>query len=197
MRWLILGGVVSIGGLVAFASRLPDPPATKLDQLTRKAPITRTFVFPVGEEGSASGYYDAQPFGQNLHLGSDWNGAGGGNSDLGDPVVAIASGVVVGARDHRGGWGRVVRIAHNIGTRAEPRFVESVYAHLDSMRVRPGAIVRRGQRIGTIGNAHGKYWAHLHLELRAKLGLPLGRGYSKKTAGFLDPTPFIRARLPK
>ncbi|HEY9169431.1 MAG TPA: hypothetical protein VIN72_08085 [Lutibacter sp.] len=31
--------------------------------------------FPVGKP-NAKGYYDAQPFGKNRHLGSDWNGKG-------------------------------------------------------------------------------------------------------------------------
>lgn len=152
------------------------------------------FGFPVGG-GSARGYYDAQPFGANHHLGSDWNGNGGGDSDRGDPVLAIADGVVVSARDHRGGWGRVVRIVHDAGTARKPRLIESLYAHLGSMSVLRGDVVRRGQVIGTIGTAHGKYRAHLHLELRSRIGMSLGRGYGERTEGYLDPTAFIQARL--
>jgi murein DD-endopeptidase MepM/ murein hydrolase activator NlpD len=191
----MLAGVLSIGAVVAVASRLPDP-ATEAGglELARRAPIAETFGFPVGARGSADGYYDAQPFGDNHHLGSDWNGVGGGNSDLGDPVLAIADGVVMSARDLQRGWGRVIRVAHNVGTRSRPHWVESIYAHLDAIAVKPGAVVRRGARIGAIGTAHGKYWAHLHLEIRDRLGLPLGRGYSERTAGYVDPTAFIRAR---
>lgn len=191
----MFGGALSIGAVVAFASRLPDPePGRGELDLARRAPLARSFSYPVGEGGSARGYYDAQPFGENHHLGSDWNGAGGGNSDLGDPVLAIADGVVTSARDHRRGWGRVIRVAHNIGSRERPRWVESVYAHLDSMAVKRGDVVREGAVIGAIGTAHGKYWAHLHLELRDRLGMPLGRGYAERAAGYLDPTAFIRAR---
>jgi hypothetical protein len=32
----------------------------------------------------------------------------------------------------------------------------------------------------------------VHLELRARHGMPLGGGYSKDQTGFLDPSAFIR-----
>ena len=63
---------------------------------------TDTFAFPVGK-GRAKGYYDAQPFGRDNHLGEDWNAVTGGNSDLGQPVTAIAHGYVAEAFDAGGG----------------------------------------------------------------------------------------------
>lgn len=153
------------------------------------------FDYPVGPP-DAKGYYNAQKFGENLHLGGDWNGTGGGNSDLGDPVYSIASGIVTYAEDIRGGWGRIVRIAHNLGTLEEPELIESLYAHLDTMTVDRGDTVRRGEQIGTIGNAHGAYWAHLHLEIRDTVGMPIGGGYDEDTKGYLDPTAFIKAHRP-
>ncbi|MEO8704421.1 MAG: M23 family metallopeptidase [Kofleriaceae bacterium] len=145
------------------------------------------FDFPVGAP-DAAGYYDAQPFGENDHLGNDWNGKRGGNTDLGDPVYATADGVVIEAIDIGGGWGNVVRIVH-------PCRVESLYAHLDAIEVTLGATVRRGARIGTIGTAHGTYPAHLHFELRDR-PLPLGGGYDSDQTGYLDPTAYIRAHRP-
>ena len=143
------------------------------------------FVFPVGAPDGA-GYYDAQPFGANDHLGNDWNGVRGGDSDLGFPVFAVADGVVLDATDHGGGWGNVVRVSHACGDR-----VESLYAHLDRIYVVDGARVRRGHLIGTIGTAGGQYRAHLHFELRDR-HLPLGDGYSRERSGYLDPTDYIR-----
>lgn len=145
------------------------------------------FDFPVGAP-DAEGYYDAQPFGVNDHLGNDWNGNGGADTDLGDPVHAVSSGVVIEATDHGGGWGNVVRIAHPCG-------VESLYAHLDTMSLIAGMTVGRGQQIGTIGDAHGRYRAHLHFELRDR-PLPLGEGYSRFRPGYLDPTYYIRSHRP-
>jgi len=183
--WLPLVGAVAAVAVVTGAARgragLDGPPVATSE--------CGGFDFPVGPP-DASGYYDAQPFGTNDHLGSDWNGDGGGDTDLGDPVYAIAAGVVSAASDHGGGWGNVVRVVHPCGE-VPGREVESLYAHLDGIEVHAGQRVVRGQRIGTIGTAGGQYRAHLHLELRARPGMPLGGGYSEDTAGYLDPTAFI------
>ncbi len=149
------------------------------------------FDFPVGPP-DAKRYYNAQGFGENLHLGDDWNGIGGGDTDLGDPVFAIAGGKVKFAADNGAGWGNVLVIQHNIGTLTEPKFVESLYAHLDTMIATPGQTVQRGQQIGTIGDAHGAYAAHLHFEIREDTLLPIGGGYSEETEGYLNPTLFIK-----
>jgi murein DD-endopeptidase MepM/ murein hydrolase activator NlpD len=185
MRWIWLPvAVVALGAaaVVTGATRvLPGPPEPQ--------PRCSGFDFPVGPP-DAAGYYDAQPFGVNDHLGNDWNGRGGGDSDLGDPVYAIAAGVVSVAADHGGDWGNVVRVVHLCGE-VPGHEVESLYAHLLTIEVHAGQPVVRGQRLGTIGNANGRYRAHLHLELRARRGLPLGGGYSRDTAGYLDPSAFI------
>ena len=160
-----------------------------------RCPRASSFDLPVGG-GSATGYYNAQPFGANHHLGDDWNGNGGGDTDLGDPVLSIADGVVRAAGDHGGGWGKVVRVVHDVGAVGAPVYVESLYAHLDTIEVTTGEVVARGHRIGTIGDAGGRYPAHLHLELRDRVGLPLGRGYGEGVRGYLDPTAFIGARRP-
>lgn len=103
-----------------------------------RAPVASGFDFPVGPP-DARGYYDAQPFGRNQHLGSDWNGNGFGNTDFGDPVFAVAAGIVTEASDLGGGWGRVVRVAH----RVDGACVESLYAHLATISLPPGALVTR------------------------------------------------------
>ena len=155
------------------------------------APVADGFQTPVGAPDGA-GYYDAQPFGANRHLGEDWNGNGGGNTDLGDPVTAIGDGVVTVAEDFEGGWGNVVRIVHHL----RGGDVESLYAHLDRIDVRVGQRVRRGQQVGTIGDAHHHYQAHLHLEVRARVGMDLGPGYAFDRSGYLDPSDFIAAHPP-
>ena len=148
-----------------------------------------TWVHPLGPP-SGAGYYDAQPFGQNDHLGNDWNGNGGKNTDLGDPVHAMAAGVVTESFDAGGGWGNLVRVAHRT---SDGRTVESLYAHLHQRFVCAGDVVTSKQPLGTIGTAHGRYLAHLHLELRDAVGLPLGGGYGEPS-GHLDPTTFLQDR---
>jgi len=150
------------------------------------------FDFPVGKP-DAKGYYNAQKFGKNTHLGDDWNGLGGGNTDLGDTVYAIANGYITFAEDIYGGWGNVVRILHQLPPGKPYDQVESLYAHLDTIFAQPQSYVRIGTPVGTIGTNHGQYYAHLHLELRHIAGLPIGGGYSTDTTGYLDPTRFIKA----
>jgi murein DD-endopeptidase MepM/ murein hydrolase activator NlpD len=176
-RIAIVIGLIGISavGLVLVATHAP----------ARAARSQCGFDFPVGPP-DGTGYYDAQPFGRNDHLGNDWNGLRGGDTDLGFPVFAVADGIVLDASDHGGGWGNVVRITHTCG-----ETVESLSAHLDRMYVVTGVRVQRGQMIGTIGTANGQYRAHLHFELRDR-PLPIGDGYSTDRRGFLDPAEYIR-----
>ncbi len=153
--------------------------------------LSSGFDYPVGKP-NAKGYYNAQPFGKNNHLGDDWNGNGGGNSDLGDSVYVISEGYVTQAINFYGGWGRVMRVAHAIPKGDSLMIVESLYAHMDTMYVRRGQWIKKGDKIGTIGNAGGIYLAHLHLEIRDNAGYELGGGYSSNTQGYLDPTKFIK-----
>lgn len=149
------------------------------------------FDFPVGKP-DAKTYYNAQEFGENRHLGEDWNAVTGGNSDLGHPIYAIAHAYVYSAREEGPGWGKVVRLIH-YHPQLNPPYIESLYAHCDSMWVAKGDAVKRGDQIATIGNADGAYLAHLHLELRDSLEMPIGGGYGSQTAGYIIPTAFIKA----
>lgn len=151
--------------------------------------IASGFDFPVGKP-DARGYYNAQSFGKNAHLGDDWNAITGGDSDLGDPIYAIANGYVNFAEDYFSGWGKIIRIWHKT---SDGRIVESFYAHCLEMLVKEGDFVKKGAKIATIGNADGAYLAHLHFEIRDDLELPVGPGYSNETKGYLDPTAFIKA----
>jgi len=149
--------------------------------------IATRFDYPVGVP-DGSGYYNAQGFGENTHLGDDWNAITGGNSDLGDPIYAIASGYIKYAEDNGPGWGNVIRMNHYL---SDSSVVESLYAHCDTILVNVGDWVTIGTQIGTIGNANGAYSAHLHLEIRNNVDMPIGGGYSSYTEGYIDPTLFI------
>ena len=157
-------------------------------------PLAREFDFALCKPHGV-GCYDAQPFTVSDHLGEDWNRAAN-NKDLGEPVYSIGEGVVVFADDVGGGWGKVLRVIHRTGESGKQVYVEALYAHFTAMYPRPGDIVQRGQKIGTLGTAGGIYEAHLHLELRSIIGLPIGGGYSAEKKGFLDPKKFIRAHRP-
>jgi murein DD-endopeptidase MepM/ murein hydrolase activator NlpD len=154
--------------------------------------IADGFDFPVGKP-NAKGYYNAQAFTKNNHLGDDWNGTRGGDTDLGDPIYATANGYVTFSENVGGGWGNVIRIVHKIDDKT---YVESLYAHCQTILVKPKTFVRRGTKIATIGNANGIYWAHLHLEIRSIVDMPIGNGYSPNTHGYMNPSVFIRAHRP-
>ena len=149
--------------------------------------ISNGFDFPVGKP-DANGYYNAQKFQENNHLGDDWNGVGGGNSDLGDPIYAIGNGYISEVKDYGGGWGNVLRIVHL----KDNTLYESLYAHCDTILVKEKQFVKKGDKIATIGNNNGQYLAHLHLEVRDSVHLDIGPGYSSDTNGYLDPTTFIK-----
>ncbi len=144
-----------------------------------KAPTTFHYDYPVGSRLGAL-TYNAQPFFTNNHLGDDLNGIGGQNSDLGDPVFAISDGFVIYAGWPSDGWGNVIILQHEL---PNGQLVQTFYGHLDTMLVPVGAVVRRGQEIGTIGTADGRYLAHLHLEIRRYPTIDVGVGYADSRLG--------------
>lgn len=162
---------------------LPDYKALILKDSTY---IAKGFDFPVGKP-NAMGYYNAQKFQVNHHLGEDWNGTRGGNTDLGDPIYAIANGYVKEVKDYEGGWGNIVRVVHLYNG----DLFESLYVHCDSMLVKTDTFIKKGKQIATIGNCNGIYLAHLHFEIRDKVNMDIGGGYSTDTSDYLNPTEFI------
>ena len=155
-------------------------------------PVAARFDFPLGSEKGAMAY-NAQRFTENHHLGDDLNGIGGEDSDLGDPIYAVADGRVLLAREAGAGWGNVIILLHAYGENGERKYVESYYAHLESILVHVGEDVRRGQKIATVGTAGGRYFAHLHFEMREFITPFIGTGYREDTRGWLDPSAFIKA----
>jgi murein DD-endopeptidase MepM/ murein hydrolase activator NlpD len=169
------------------------PPVVNFSGQTAFIKVADGFDLPVGH-GDAKGYYKARGFRSNGHLGEDWDGVGGGDTDLGDPVYCIGDGVVVFARDCHQGWGNVVIVRHAYREAGSVRNIDSLYGHLDRILVRHGQAVRRGQQIATIGNAHGLYDAHLHLEVRKNITIGMSRDkFAKDLSNYYDPSQFIAA----
>ena len=170
------------------------PPAFQLASpiLLAELPTAGRFDFPIGTENGAFAY-NAQPFTDNRHLGDDLNGIGGENSDQGDPVFAVADGRVIFAEEAGPGWGNVVILLHAYEENGERKFVQSYYGHVETMLVERKQAVHRGQQIATIGTADGRYWAHLHFEMREFQTPFIGPGYREDTRGWIDPTAFITA----
>ena len=153
-------------------------------------PTAARFDFPIGSENGAL-TYNAQPFTENRHLADDLNGIGGENSDLGDPVYAVADGRVFLAQEGGPGWGNIILVLHAYEENGVRKYVQSYYAHVDQILVEPKQKVQRGEQIATVGTAGGKYWAHLHFEMREFTTPFVGPGYRDDTTGWINPTAFI------
>ena len=150
------------------------------------------FDFPVGKP-DAEGYYKARGFRPNGHAGEDWDGVRGGDTDLRDPIYCIGDGIVVFARDVHMGWGKVVIVRHGYKEDGGVRYIDSLYGHLDTIMVKRGQKVRRGQQIATMGTAHGQYDAHLHFEIRKNIEIGMSKSKFKKNySNYFSPTDFIQ-----
>lgn len=153
----------------------------------------KSFTSPVGKNEFATennDWYNAQEFGENRHLGEDWNKNTGGNTDCGEPVNATANGVIIFAGDAGPGWGNVIIIEH---TAEDGTAIQSLYGHMETITKSEGKVERREQ-IGTIGGANGRYPCHLHFEIRwnaCPSWSEAGPGYSDDRNGWIDPSEFI------
>ena len=79
---------------------------------------------------------------------------------LDSPVVAIDDGVIIfaGRNDYDLGYGNMVIIDHRNGW-------QSLYAHLNAVKIVCGENVRQGQLIGLAGQTGNSSTLHLHFEL--------------------------------
>ncbi|NOT59870.1 MAG: peptidoglycan DD-metalloendopeptidase family protein [Acidobacteria bacterium] len=193
--------------------------AVTLDSYLRtEYPPADGFDFAIGDANGKGAYVDAatgkqhegwyvatkfnEQYALGLHPAEDWNGRGGGNTDMGQPVYAVAHGRVKFAAPAGQPWGNVVIVEHTFYENHERREILSLYAHLQTMAVKKGEIVKRRQRIATIGQDPDKtFAAHLHLELRwdATLAPTYWPSSNGKDAAWIRehyaaPTAFIQAR---
>jgi len=185
-----------------FAARQKSPPvavpATQLDwaeffaaNILPSLPVADEFDTPL-QPPDGAGAVISFPFQEAGHLGEDWTTAKG-DAALGEPVYSVADGWVSVAQDFENAWGKVVFICYRLPEGRWPPFVEVMYAQLNSIDVKPGQFVKRGQRIGTVGNANGTYQAHLHWEVRQTVGMGVGPGFQAGASGWLGPSEFISA----
>lgn len=77
---------------------------------------------------------------------------------IGTPVIATAAGRVA-ERGRKSGYGWMVVLDHGYG-------YQTAYGHLDSIKVKKGEQVKRGQVIATLGNSGRSTGPHLHYEVR-------------------------------
>jgi murein DD-endopeptidase MepM/ murein hydrolase activator NlpD len=87
-----------------------------------------------------------------MHTGVDIS------ASYGTPIKAADKGLVVYA-GWRGGYGKCVIIDHGSG-------IATLYAHMSSISVSSGEIVRRGEVVGAVGSTGLSTGPHLHFEVR-------------------------------
>lgn len=115
-----------------------------------------------------------ETLGAGSHMGEDWNGKCGGNSDKGAPLFAIGNGVVTIAEEAGESTQKGSRIAirHSIiySPAASARLVfDSVFLHLNKIEswVKKGILITEGDQIGELGNTGTSAdFAHLHWEIQ-------------------------------
>jgi hypothetical protein len=202
IRFMFVVGSAAVAALVTSCDEAPEP-ASEIVQVTEAMTTTDGFDYPVGPP-DGSGYYNAQDFGvwndtyNGYHLGEDWNGNDGGNTDCDDPVYASANGDVIFNGNGGTGWGNTIILEHTLPDNTK---LWTMYAHMNTLLSAVVTSVQRGEQIGTIGDGSGDcdgspYYAHLHFEMRDTYLATPGPGYSESTAGWIDPSNYIDANRP-
>lgn len=194
---MVRAGSFLLLAMVAISVACDRPSAQQSNQPHKSDPIVaKTFAYPIGKSETVTqkkdkdDWYNALDFGENDHLGEDWNKNTGGNTDCGEPVYAAAYGTIAYAADAGPGWGNVVIIEHTLPSGKK---VQTLYGHMQEILKSTGE-VRSREQIGKIGNANGRYFCHLHFELRTEecpMWNKAGNGYAAERKGWLDPSDFI------
>lgn len=151
-------------------------------------PLAKPSVGPISQAGRF-GQRTLAGESTTFHGGLDYVGA------VGSPIRAVKEGTVVVAAPNGtyNRYGNLVVIKHDDPTEAP----YSLYAHLNSLRVRKGQKVRAGQLIGTMGNTAATadepkrtVRTHLHFELLKNFPAP-------PDVGRIDPSPYLINPAPK
>jgi murein DD-endopeptidase MepM/ murein hydrolase activator NlpD len=170
------------------------------------------FDSPIGSEPERFGtevwpltWIDANPYGTYYttvgpayHTGADLNIRG--REDLGLPVHAPADGIVTFSGTGSGTWGQMIVIKHD--PLIDGKIVWSRSAHLQTRVIGPGERVKRGQKIGTVGNSEGRFSPHLHFDIAITNILENNPNYwpgnrlDLVQMHFTDPLAFIRRYRP-
>ena len=146
--------------------------------------------------------YGAPRTPNRFHKGVDINFDGGGNTDLGAPILATHDGIIskvvrIGNGDKDAGGNRIT-ITSSDG------MVSTSYMHLDAVGdgLEEGMAISEGQQIGTMGGSgkgsSSEYKSHLHYEIKVN-GETIDP--TNGSSGLIDPqnliTPMDGGELPE
>lgn len=148
------GNGVTFGNTTVISREYFNDKLRTLNLLRRGA---EEFVFPLAIPSpitSLFGWRTHPIFGdRRFHSGTDLG------APEGTPVLASKDGEVHVA-DFLGGYGLTVILRHDQGV------LETRYAHLSRILVRPGETVKQGDIVGLVGSTGNSTGPHLHFELR-------------------------------
>jgi murein DD-endopeptidase MepM/ murein hydrolase activator NlpD len=89
---------------------------------------------------------------RRFHKGIDFT------APTGTDIQATGNGRVASINKEGSGYGKHVLIDHGYG-------YKTLYAHMHTISVKEGAIVKKGQKIGLVGSTGSSTGAHLHYEV--------------------------------
>jgi murein DD-endopeptidase MepM/ murein hydrolase activator NlpD len=193
LRILPLDGVLHVVKRGDTLSSIADKYSTDIEAIVQYAlngmasaeatlPIGKEIVVPGGTKpyvapvagGSSTAYSVSRPPGALAGSGNfSWPTAGYVSQGywrghpaidiagwLGAPVTAADAGyVILAGGGWNSGYGNYAIVDHGNG-------FTTLYAHLSTIFVQPGATVSRGQQLGTMGNTGNSTGPHLHFEIR-------------------------------
>ena len=120
------------------------------DTIDLKYPLdTMAYAFPIRNRISSGFKYRGNIFHKGLDI----------NLRTGDTVVSAFEGKVRYATYNTGGFGNLVIVRH-------PNGLETYYAHLSKINVKPNQIIEAGEPIGRGGSTGHSTGPHLHFEVR-------------------------------
>lgn len=132
------------------AAAVPPAPQHR-KPVTTLAPVKTTgFMWPLrGKVVSDFGAKDGGLFNDGINIAAP----------KGTPVAAAAEGTVAYVGSAMKGYGNLVLLRHSGGTM-------TAYAHLNTVSVRKGQTLRKGQSLGTVGASGSVESTQLHFEIR-------------------------------
>ncbi|WP_327184399.1 M23 family metallopeptidase [Streptomyces sp. NBC_01334] len=158
LRTRVAVGAAALGASVVLGSGVASAAAPAAAPTAAKtAASAASWIDPVKKYTLSAGYAQAGAMWQSTHSGQDFA------VPSGTKVMAAHGGTVVKAGGNGAGdgpaYGNAVVIKHANG-------VYSQYAHLSSIHVKVGQIVKTGQKIALSGNTGNSSGPHLHFEIR-------------------------------
>lgn len=161
-----------------FPAGGPEGKAPYISQSTRRKYSGWKVTFRPGEPDADSG---------QRHTGEAWNGSGGGATDAGQPVFAVAAGTVRDVKETP--RGPAVTIEHRFVENGALRTVWSISAGLADVKLKAGDPVKHRQQLGTIANRGAGAPVQLYLEIHTQWPPP---EEANSVAGCEPPSEFIR-----